>query len=219
MKTRPLTRALAVGAALCAMLITTAAALAHESRDVGKYRFTVGFIVEPPIEGEKNGVELRIIDSGTQQPVEGVEKTLKVEVTHVPTNVSKTYDLRTIFRDPGHYTTDLILTAPGHYRMRFFGTVEGAQVNETFNSRTGGGNFDDVQASTGFMFPQAAAQPREIEGAVKGAQAAAQQAQQTASQAQQEVGSASSLAMIGLALGVIGTALGASALFVASRKR
>lgn len=219
MKTRPLTRVLAVGAAVCATLITTAVALAHENRDLGKYRFTVGFIVEPPIEGEKNGVELRIIDIGTQQPVEGVEKTLKVEVTHVPTSVSKTYDLRTIFRDPGHYTTDLILTAPGHYRMRFFGTVEGAQVNETFNSRTGGGNFDDVQASSGFMFPQAAAQPREMEGAVRGAQTAAQQAQQTASQAQQQAGSVSSLAMIALALGAIGAVSGVSALVVASRKR
>lgn len=30
-------------------------ALAHERRDVGKYQVVVGFIVEPAIEGQKNG--------------------------------------------------------------------------------------------------------------------------------------------------------------------
>lgn len=212
MTTQFSTRALALFLGLLTVLLTTQVAFAHESRDIGPYRFTVGFSTEPPIEGEKNGVSLRVIEGATQQPVEGVEKTLKVEVTHVPTEVTKTFDLRTIFRDPGNYTTDLIPTASGHYRFRFFGTVGGREVNETFDSRTGGGNFDDVQPAAALMFPQANAQPREIEGAVRGAQTSAQQAQQ-------QIGSLNTMSIAGLALGILGTVSGIGAWVVALRKR
>ena len=57
--------------------------------------------------------------------VEGLQDTLQVEVTHMPSSVSKVMNLRTVFNDPGHYAADLIPTSPGHYRFRFFGTIEG----------------------------------------------------------------------------------------------
>ena len=38
--------------------------LAHEGREVGEYRFVVGWIEEPTYEGLKNGVELRVTKTG-----------------------------------------------------------------------------------------------------------------------------------------------------------
>ena len=86
--------------------------------------------MEPAYEGQKNGVSLRVTkrDSITE-PVEGLEDTLQVEVTHLPSDTSREMPLRTIFGDPGHYTADLIPTAPGHYRFRFFGTCAAAATS------------------------------------------------------------------------------------------
>ncbi|MBI2847026.1 MAG: hypothetical protein HYX82_04000 [Chloroflexi bacterium] len=209
----------AIMAVFLALLLTPSNALAHERRDVGKYQFVVGFIMEPAFEGQKNGVELRVTNTETQQPVEGLERTLQVEVTHVPSGVSRVFKLRAIFRDPGHYTTDLLLTSPGHYRLRFFGTIEGREVNETFESRSGGGQFNDVESSTDIQFPQALAEAREIEAAVRGSQNTAQQAQGVALDAKDKASSASTLAMVGIALGAIGIALAAGSIVVTLRRR
>ena len=214
MRTKFAAKVLVIFLILLVLVIAGSEAFGHERRDVAKYQFVVGFIVEPPIEGQKNGVELRVTNNATGQalPVEGVEKTLKVEVTHVPSGVSKTFDLRTIFRDPGHYTTDLILTAPGYYRFRFFGTIEGTQVNETFNSRSGGGGFNDVESSAGLQFPQQLPEVRELASAVKGAEASATKAQDTA-------GSSRNLAVAGIVLGALGIASGIGFSMAARRKR
>ena len=42
------------------VLSVTATVLAHEGRDVGDYKFVVGFINEPAVEGMLNGVSIRI---------------------------------------------------------------------------------------------------------------------------------------------------------------
>src|SRR5262245_44848929 len=120
---------------------------AHERREVGAYQFVVGFLTEPAFEGLKNGVDLRVLRAEAQQPVEGLEHTLQVEVTYVPSGAAKVLRLRTIYREPGRYTADLIPTAPGQYRFRFFGSITEMAINETFNSRAGGGQFDDVESS------------------------------------------------------------------------
>ena len=94
---------------------------AHERREVGAYQLVVGFLTEPAFEDLKNGVDLRVLDRETHQPVEGLERTLQVELTYVPSGTARVLRLRTIYREPGHYTADLIPTVPGHYRFRFFG--------------------------------------------------------------------------------------------------
>ena len=128
---------------------------AHERREVGAYQLVVGFLTEPAFEGLKNGVDLRVLDRETQQPVEGLERTLQVELTYVPSGAAKVLRLRTIYREPGHYTADLIPTVPGHYRFRFFGSLAETAINETFDSRAGGGQFDDVDAAADLQFQDA----------------------------------------------------------------
>ncbi|MFQ6026730.1 MAG: hypothetical protein ACE5Q6_04350 [Dehalococcoidia bacterium] len=142
-------------------------------------------------------------------PVEGLESALQVEVTHVPSQTSKVMELRTVFGEPGHYTADLIPTAPGQYTFRFFGTVDGEELDETFES--GPGRFNDVQVAADLQFPEAVPAVREIEGAVRGAQTSSQQAQDSAT-------SARTLGIIGIFLGVVGTLSGVGGVVVGLRK-
>ena len=140
-------------------------------------------------------------------PVTGLQDTLQVEVTYVPSEASRTMSLRTVYDDPGHYVADLIPTSPGHYRFRFFGAIEGTPIDKTFDSMAGGGGFDDVQTASVVHFPETVASAREVEGAVRGAQATAQQAQAEAVSASSGASDASTLGVIGIVVGAIGIAL------------
>lgn len=183
---------------LATLVVTSATVSAHEGRDVGNYRFTVGWIVEPSFEDMKNGLDLRVVLKEGGKPVEGLEKTLKWELTHVSSGVTKTFDIRTIFRDPGHYTADIIPTAPGVYRFRLFGTVEGVDVNQTFVSKGAGGGFGDIEPSETLQFPEKLPSIHELS---------------------HETASASTFGILGVALGALGIALGVVSLGVAWRKR
>ena len=152
-------------------------------------------------------------------PVKGLENTLQVEVTYVPSEASRTMSLRTVYDDPGHYVADLIPTSPGHYRFRFFGDIEGTPFDKTFDSMAGGGGFDDVQAASVVHFPETVASAREVEGAVRGAQATAQQAQAEAVSASSGASDASTLGVIGIVVGAIGIALGGGSLVMSLRRR
>jgi hypothetical protein len=189
--------------------LVSAPLFAHEGREVGQYHLVVGFMEEPALEGLKNGVSLAV-SRENEEPVEGLEETLQVEVTHVPSGTSKTMNLRTVFGDPGHYTADLIPTAPGQYRFRFFGAIEGMEVDETFES--GPDTFSDIESSQELQFPEPLPAVREIEGAVRGTQATAQEAQDTAS-------SASTLAIIGMVLGAVAIASGIGGIALGLRRR
>jgi hypothetical protein len=196
----------------------TSTAGAHERREVGAYQLVVGFLTEPAFEGLKNGVDLRVLDRETQQPVEGLERTLQVELTYVPSGAAKVLRLRTIYREPGHYTADIIPTVPGHYRFRFFGSLGETAVNATFESRAGGGQFDDVDAAADLQFPERLPALREMQSAIRGTQQTAQQAQDAALAAQAGRTSAQTLALIGAVLGALGLATGIGAVRTA-RKR
>ena len=188
---------------------------AHERREVGAYQLVVGFLTEPAFEGLKNGVDLRVLDRETHQPVEGLERTLQVELTYVASGAATVLHLRAIYREPGRYTADLIPTVPGHYRFRFFGSLGETAVNETFDSRAGGGQFDDVDASADLQFPERLPAPREMQSAIRGTQQTAQQAQDAALAGRT---STQTLAIIGTVLGALGLATGIGAM-VTARKR
>src|SRR5688572_25427219 len=73
-------RLAAVAAALLLTLLTAGLALAHESRDVRGYQWIVGFINEPVFVGDRSGLEFFVTQN--DQPVEGLEATIKAEVIH-----------------------------------------------------------------------------------------------------------------------------------------
>jgi hypothetical protein len=190
--------------------------LAHESREVGNYRTVVGFDVEPAFEGIKNAAAIRISTVADGGPVEGLQDTLQVEITYVSTGASRTMELRSPFGQPGYYVADFIPTSPGHYRFRFFGTIEGMAFDETYESRSGGGNFDDINPSGELQFPEEVPSARELESAVRGVETTANEA---LAAAEENSGGSSTLAIVAIVLAIVGIAVGGAGIVIARRPR
>ena len=68
-------------------------------------------------------------DEGVTVPVEGLEGSLQVEVTHVATGASRILDLQAAWGDPGHSVAGLIPTASGVSEFRVFATIAGTPVD------------------------------------------------------------------------------------------
>ena len=185
------------GAALLAAALASLLpelALAHDKRAVGKYTFVVGFIAEPAIQGQPNGLDLTISDA-SGNPVEGAEKTLKVAIAFGG-NSPKELPLRARFGLPGKYTADVIPTKAGTYSYIFSGTVGGDAVSETFES--GPGRFDDVEAPTSLEYPAAGPTTSDLAPQIQAANATAQAALQRATL----------LGAAGIAIGLVGVVFG-----------
>jgi len=134
-------------------LVTTQTASAHERRTVGPYQFVVGFLNEPAFAGSLNGVDLTVTDTRTSPPknVEGVEKTLTVEVFAGGLSTSFKPPLTARFGQPGKYAAYFEPTRPGSYRFTFKGKVESQDVSETFES--GPGRFNDAEDPALVQYP------------------------------------------------------------------
>ena len=222
-----------LAAAVAAMLsLTLGIALAHEGREVGDYNFNIGWINEPAYEGFINGVELRVTrvmeggddhhgDStavaddhhGDSGAVKGLENTLQVEVTYVPTGASRVVNLSADVYEPGRYTTDLLPTMPGVYEFRVFGAIEGMQIEEAFASKGGGGGFDDIRPLASLQFPDELPSNRELESAVRGAISTAEEARDAAEEGP------GVLPVLALVFGISGVAFGVVGLAVGLRRR
>jgi hypothetical protein len=114
------------------LLAGTSESLAHERRTVQGFNFVVGWLSEPALLNEPNAVDLRVTRASDTTPVTGLDSTLKVEVTSGSDKV--TLDLRPRFNVPGAYDGRALPTRVGAYSFRFFGTIEGTQINETFTA-------------------------------------------------------------------------------------
>jgi hypothetical protein len=181
-----------VGLALT--FLAPGSASAHERRTVGgDYTFVVGFLKEPAFEGETNGIDLRVSKAG-DQPVEGLEKTLKAEV--VVGGATLPLEFKPRFRVPGAYDANFVPTRPGTYIFHFSGSVEGTPVDERFES--GPGRFNDVEAVAPLQFPDKVPAGVEVQRALAAAEGRA--------------ATATMLATIGLVAGLAGLALAAWAL-------
>ena len=222
-----------LAAAVAALLsLTVSTALAHEGREVGGYNINIGWINEPAYEGFINGVELRVIrvmeggddhhgDStavaddhhGDSVAVKGLENTLQVEVTYVPTGASRVVNLLADVYEPGRYTADLLPTTPGVYEFRVFGAIEGMQVDETFASKGGGGGFDDIRPLASLQFPEELPSNRELESAVRGAISTAEEARDAADEGP------GVLPIVALVFGISGLVLGVVGLVIGLRRR
>lgn len=144
-------------------------------------------------------------NSGDRSPVSGLLD-LQVEVTHVASEVSQVMLLKEAFGDAGHYKAEFIPTSPGPYRFRFFGDIEGTQINESFESSNT--TFDEVTPANDVQFPVQLAAPRETENAARGALDAATSATQDANDASTTATTATILGVIAVVLGLGGLVLG-----------
>lgn len=136
-----------VVAAVLGLSVGTTAALAHETREVGEYTVTVGFIGEPVYTGQKSGLEFRVLRG--DEPVEGLAETLEAEVTYEDQERSLPISPR--FGEPGWYQSVFFPTAAGPYTFHIFGEIDGTAFDESFSS--GEDTFGEVEVVGGGQFP------------------------------------------------------------------
>jgi hypothetical protein len=129
---------------------------AHESRLVldDQYELVVGFLDEPAIAGELNGLSLRVTKGSGEagEPVEGLAETLQAEVIFGDQTMA--LELEPVWQDPGHYRGIFIPTAEGDYTFHIMGEIEGNAIDESFTSSPEG--FDSVQPREPLEFPKPA---------------------------------------------------------------
>lgn len=188
---------------LMALFIVPSSAFAHERRTIGtgKYDVVVGWDVEPAYSNQKNAASIRISQAGSNPavPVQGAEKTLKVQIRQGAT--TREFPLRAVFGQQGYYVADIVPTREGDYQWTFIGSINEDQVNEIFD--TADGKFNSVQSIAALQFPVAAPDPN--------------QAVQAASAAQSEAQSTRTLAYVGIGLGVLGLLAALAAFMTRSR--
>jgi len=167
---RPHPRRLAAfGVAGILLLLAATPVLAHEERQVAGYDMEVGLIDEPVAVGDKSGLEFFVHKD--DQPVEGLESTVKATVTFG----SQTMDLPITADDDdaGRYFSVFYPTAAGPYTFHLTGSIEGNAIDESFTSSPTG--FDEVHAAQSGQFPVQFPPPDELASQAKqGADAAAQ---------------------------------------------
>lgn len=189
---RPRLRPAAVATviALAGLAAAAPSVLAHEEREIGDYAVEVGFIDEPVYVGERSGLEV-FVHRG-DQPVSGLEKTLKAQAIYGSSQIDLT--LAPDEADASHYTAVFIPTAAGQYTFHLTGTIEGTSVDERFTS--GPTTFGDVKDVAAGQFPVQL--PSTVDLAAQ-----AKQGQDAASQMPIAIGLGAVGALLGLvALGV-----------------
>jgi hypothetical protein len=180
---------------------------AHERRQVGQYVLVVGFLHEPAFVEELNGASITVFRTDGQ-PVEGLEKTLRVEVIVGP--ATRTFDLKPEPSKPGAYKAEFFPTRTGTYAFRFFGKIEGLDVNERFES--GPGRFDEVISKAELQFPATVPSNGELAQRSAGAATPVPVASAGLQPVQDRADTAFVLAVLGLGTGLLGVVLGVAAL-------
>jgi hypothetical protein len=132
-------------------LVLPLTALAHGRTEVGDYQFVIGFRVEPAYAGEPNGLDLFVTNKNTEEPVNGLEETLQVEIIHGASK--QELEIRTQFGQDGAYTADVLPTEAGDYTWHIWGDVEGTPVDITMTSSPD--TFSAVRSKSEVSFPAA----------------------------------------------------------------
>lgn len=141
----PIVAAFALAVITLLQPLTTSA---HETREVATdYSFVVGFINEPAVQGDTNGMLLEV--TMADAPALGLADTLQAQVIFGENTRDMT--LSPAFGEEGVYEAVFIPSEPGDYTFRFFGQIDGVDVDETFTSSPEG--FDSVAARADLEFP------------------------------------------------------------------
>ena len=148
---RILTIAAAFAVVVASLGSLASPAAAHESRGVGPYTFVVGWINEPSVVGQSNGLDLTVTETASGTPVDGLEKTIQAEVIIGGGSKTRSLALAPDGDRPGHYTSGFIPTRVGDYTFHLSGTVGTTKIDEQFES--GPNRFDPVTDIVPLEFP------------------------------------------------------------------
>ena len=205
-------------------LFSTDSALAHEHRAVGNYEFVVGWLNEPALAYEPNGLDLRVSffpngvpeiteeneaeAEAAAQPVEGLEETLQAEIIAGGGAQTRELTLEPAFGEEGAYESPLIPTVPGDYSFHIFGKIKDQDIDETFSS--GPETFGVIEDPSEVQFPEKLPSNAELQTEVDAL------GNGDSSSASSSDDTARALGIVGIIVGVLG--LGAGGLAVASRR-
>ena len=150
-----MSRVLATVAALAVVASSfatnTNTALGHERRAVGPYTFVVGWINEPSYVGLLNSLDLTVTETSGGKPVEGLDKTLKADLTYGGSTQAQPLTIAARFGQPGHYTGYVMPTKVGDYTFHITGTVGTMNIDEKFES--GPGRFGSIESTDPLQYP------------------------------------------------------------------
>jgi hypothetical protein len=132
--------------------VNTNVALGHERRAVGPYTFVVGWINEPSYVGLLNSLDLTVTETAGGKAVEGLEKTLKADLTFGGSTTPQPLALAARFGLPGKYSGYVVPTKTGDYTFHITGTVGTMNVDEKFES--GPGRFGAIESTDSLQYPQ-----------------------------------------------------------------
>ena len=203
-----------VSALVAAGLASSNNALAHEHRAVGNYGFVVGFLSEPAIAYQPNGLslEVKLFPNGVPaegdeaaeaagQPVEGLDSTLKAEVIVGGAAKKMPLTLEAAFNQPGAYEAHFIPTLPGDYTYHIFGKVQDKDVDESFTSSPEG--FNSVDDPSDLQFPDKLPSTAELQASISSLQSKSSGGSDDTARV---------LGVIGIIAGIVGVAAGGVAL-------
>jgi hypothetical protein len=181
---------------------------------VGEYEFVVGWWTEPAFANQPNGPEVTISRAG-KPVVEAVALSVDVRFGEE----TSTYELEPafivgVFGEPGNYNADLLPTRPGTWEYRIYGTVEGAEVDETFTS--GPETFGDIEDPAENAFPVADPNNAELSERI---QTESDRVASLESETEKDVSSARTFGLIGLIVGALGLIAAVTVGAMAMRKR
>jgi hypothetical protein len=98
-------------------------ALAHETITVGDYEIEVGWLNEPPIVGEKNGIVLNVTDTSGGGEV-SAQDIASLTVTLSYGGQRKILTFQPLGEDtPGQFMAPILPTVPGEYEIIFGGIL------------------------------------------------------------------------------------------------
>jgi hypothetical protein len=133
------------------LAFTSNVALGHERRNVGPYTFVVGWINEPSYVNLLNSLDLTVTETTGGKAVEGLDKTLKADVTFGGLTTPQPLTLAARFGQPGKYTGYVMPTKVGEYTFHITGSVGTMNVDEKFQS--GPGRFGSIEATDALQYP------------------------------------------------------------------
>src|SRR2546429_2423951 len=131
--------------------VTTNVALGHERRTVGQYTFVVGWINEPSYVNILNSLDLTVTETTGAKPVEGLEKTLKADLTFGGSTTPQPLTIAARFGLPGKYSGYVLPTKVGDYTFHITGMVGTMNVDEKFES--GPGRFGSIESTDSLQYP------------------------------------------------------------------
>jgi len=115
--------------AMIALITSYQTVLAHEHITVGDYEISVGWLNEPPVAGQANGIEIGVtnISTGEEQPVEDISS-LTVRISYGGQN--RELAVEALGEDnPGQFVAPILPTIPGQYTLTFGGQLGDTPVD------------------------------------------------------------------------------------------